>query len=560
MGGKMPTASRELIPVSHLNAYVYCSRRFFLEHNRGMFEDNVHTVEGRNAHRHVDGKDGRNALPERKTDIIHRHSVTLSSEVLGIIARLDLLEEKENGPVYPVEYKKGKKPPKNREPWLNDRVQLCAQALLMAENGLQMPATGYLYYIASRARVDVPLTPELIAETRRIIAECQLLSTTDIPPPLTENRNKCFGCSLNAICLPEEEEVAKGKKTNAKAILPASMDADILYVDTFGAYLSLSKGNIRVVSPDGVELGNAPVENLCEIVLCGPAQATTQTLHTCMFNDIPVHYLNTHGRYVGSVVSMLHYHGILREAQWKVHFDTEKSLDIAKVIVRSKIANMRTLMMRFLKEERTEDDRADFDAIKAMAGKAREAENLDSLRGFEGIAAKIYFNKFEKFIKPDKRTVFPFPHRNRRPPKDPVNALLGFGYSLLAKDCMGAAIRVGFDPFCGYYHSMKYGRPSLALDIMEFFRQPVVDSVVLSAINNGVFKEKDFYRFGNTCYLNEKGRKKFYANYEMRKKDRVTHPKFSYRMSYARTIELQYRYLGKYLLKEINDYEGFRIR
>jgi CRISPR-associated protein Cas1 len=107
---------------------------------------------------------------------------------------------------------------------------------------------------------------------------------------------------------------------------------------------------------------------------------------------------------------------------------------------------------------------------------------------------------------------------------------------------------------------MKYGRPSLALDVMEFFRQPIVDSVVLTAVNNGVFKEKDFYQYQDVCYLSEKGRKKFLAQYELRKKDLVTHPRFHYRLSYERTIELQFRLLGKYLLGEVETYEGFRIR
>ena len=130
----------------------------------------------------------------------------------------------------------------------------------------------------------------------------------------------------------------------------------------------------------------------------------------------------------------------------------------------------------------------------------------------------------------------------------------------MVKDCTGTALRVGFDPYCGFYHTMKYGRPSLSLDMMEFLRQPIVDSVVLSSINNGIFKEKDFHWYQNVCYLNEKGRKKFLVQYHMRKKDLITHPMFNYRLSYERTIELQFRLLGKYLLKDIDRYEGFYIR
>ncbi len=552
----MNTTSDAFIPVSHLNAYVYCPRRFYLENNLGMFEDNPHTIEGRSKHRTVDGKDVR---PAKKEDAIHRRSVAFSSPGLGISGKLDLLEEKEGAPLYPVEYKKGKKP-KNRPPWRNDQVQLCAQAMLLAENGLAMPERAFLYYIGSRARVEVLLDDELVAETRRIIAECRLLRKAGAPPPLAENRNKCFGCSLNAICLPEEEEVLKDKKTNARTIIPMSLDGDVLYVDTPGAYLGLSGETIKVTAPGGEVIGGASLERLREVALIGPAQATTQTIHACMKKDIPIHYLSYKGGYVGTAAPLLHYHGLLRKAQWKAHFAPERCLYFSKIIVLSKIASMKTLLMRYRRDERDELDQGAIDGIKTISKKIREAESIDSLRGLEGMAAKHYFSRFEQYIKPERQSFFYFKDRNRRPPQDPVNALLSFGYSLLAKDCSGAAIRVGFDPFCGYYHTMKYGRPSLALDMMEMFRQPVVDSVVLSAINNGVFKDKDFYRFQNVCYLNEKGRKKYLVQYEMRKKDRVTHPKFHYRMSYERTIELQYRLLAKYLLGDIDSYEGFFIR
>ncbi|MBF0550812.1 MAG: CRISPR-associated endonuclease Cas1 [Deltaproteobacteria bacterium] len=550
--------SAEYIPVSYLNAYVYCPRRFYLERVLGMFEDNAHTIEGRSRHRVVDMRD-REARPVKKEEVIHRRSVSFSSERLGIIGKLDLVEEKDGAPGYPVEYKKAKKPA-NRDPWLNDQIQLCAQALLMRENGLTLPERAYIYYIGSRARVEVPLTPDLVAETERVIEACRQVAATEAPPPLTENRNKCFGCSLNAICLPEEEEVLAGKKSNAREILPSALDGDVLYVDTIGAYLSLSQDCIKITAPGGMDIGSASLEKLREVVLCGPVQATTQVLHSCLKRHVPIHYMSQHGRYLGHCTSWLHHHGLLREAQWRTHFDPGRALELARIIVGSKATNMRTLMMRYLKDDRNEGDAIDFERIKDLKKKGQTADNLDTLRGYEGAATRVYFGQFARYIKPERRSFFPFDERNRRPPRDPVNAMLSFGYSLLAKDCQGTGGRVGFDPYCGFYHTMKYGRPSLALDIMEFFRQPIVDSMVISSINNGIFKENDFLQYQNTCYLNEKGRKKFLAQYEMRKKDLVTHPRFHYRLSYERTIELQFRLLGKFLLGQLPEYEGFHIR
>ena len=302
------------------------------------------------------------------------------------------------------------------------------------------------------------------------------------------------------------------------------------------------------------------LDRLSEVILAGPAQMTTQALHECLRRGIPVHYVTGHGRYLGVLTGMNHFHGLLREAQWRMHFDAEKSLEIARVVVRSKLANMRTLMMRYRRDERTEDDERDFRALRDLRKSAENAPAPDALRGLEGAGARAYFQRFEMFVKSERRAEFPFGGRNRRPPRDRVNALLSFGYSLLARDCVSAALRVGFDPFCGFYHSMKYGRPALALDMMESFRQPVVDSVVLTGINNGVFRSGDFLEYQGVCYLNERGRKKFLAQYELRKRDSVTHPRFNYRMSYSRTIELQYRLLGKVLLGEMTGFEGFFIR
>lgn len=548
-----------LIPISYLNAYVYCPRRFYLEFVRGMFEDNLHTEEGRSRHEIVDarGKEGRAV---KKEEYIHRRSVMWKSDRLGITGRLDLLEEDGSGEVYPVEYKKGYKP-RGREPWLNDRVQLCAQGLLMEENGLPYPGKGYLYYIASKARVEVPFDASLRNETLKIIeAGLALACKEELPPPIS-NRNQCFACSLYPICLPEEEEVIRGRKVNAKCILPRRLEDQVLYVDKLGAYLSLSDRQIVVKAPGGEVLGEVSLEHLQEVVLCGPVQMSTQLLHSCLYNQIPVHYVSLRGHYIGVASPSLHRHGLLRESQWRAHFSPAFSLKIAQNIVQAKLASSRTLLMRYLRDQKKEpEDSQLIDQLKRLIRQTETTLDLDSLRGFEGMGGKLYFQQFQRFIKPVQQELFAFDGRVKRPPNNPVNALLSFGYSLLAKDCVGAALRVGLDPYCGYYHIMKYGRPSLALDIMEYFRQPIVDSMVITAINNGVFSAKDFLIYQGTCYLNERGRKKFIGQYEMRKKDHVTHPLFQYRMSYERTIELQYRILGKYLLGDIEEYTGFRIR
>jgi CRISPR-associated protein Cas1 len=155
---------------------------------------------------------------------------------------------------------------------------------------------------------------------------------------------------------------------------------------------------------------------------------------------------------------------------------------------------------------------------------------------------------------------FNFENRNRRPPRDPVNALLSLAYAMLTKDTAVTLFSVGFDPYLGFYHSPRYGRPSLALDLMEEFRPLVADSVVISAINNGEINTQDFYSRAGMVSLKDSGRRKFLEAYERRMDSLIAHPIFGYRISYRRIIEVQARLLGRFITGEIDRYPAFRTR
>src|SRR5437879_709295 len=193
------------------------------------------------------------------------------------------------------------------------------------------------------------------------------------------------------------------------------------------------------------------------------------------------------------------------------------------------------------------------------------AESIEELLGIEGSAARLYFGDFTGMIKPDEGADsgefrFDLEGRNRRPPRDPVNAMLSLGYSLLAKDLTVACYAVGFDPYVGFYHQPRFGRPALALDLMEPFRPLVVDSAVLRAINTGMVTEEDFVRAGGAVVLKESGRKGFMRAYEGRMDELVTHPLFEYRVSYRRMLEIQSRLLARVLEGEIGEYPVFTTR
>lgn len=198
-----------------------------------------------------------------------------------------------------------------------------------------------------------------------------------------------------------------------------------------------------------------------------------------------------------------------------------------------------------------------------VAQGAYEPERVQlCVQGLEGAAAAAYFGAFGGMIKRDDSInfAFDFTTRNRRPPTDPVNAMLSFAYSMLARAWSVTLSAVGFDPYRGYYHQPRYGRPALALDMMEPFRPLIADSTVLMAINNGEVRPSDFISTAGSVNLNSDGRKRFIATFERRLSQEVTHPLFGYRISYRRLLELQARLLARSLLGDIPEYPNFMTR
>jgi CRISPR-associated protein Cas1 len=194
--------------------------------------------------------------------------------------------------------------------------------------------------------------------------------------------------------------------------------------------------------------------------------------------------------------------------------------------------------------------------------------SLEELLGLEGNGARLYFQNFAGMLKAESEDgtlagsglAFNFTLRNRRPPRDPVNALLSLGYSMLARDLQVACCAVGFDPMIGFYHQPRFGRASLALDLMEPFRPLIVDSAVITAINTRMVAPADFVTVGNSVMLTANGRKAFYRAYELRMDTLVTHPIFEYRVSYRRLLEVQARLLAKLLEGDIAEYPVFVTR
>jgi CRISPR-associated protein Cas1 len=545
-------AAPPLIPARMVNEFVYCPRLFYLEWVQGDFRHNADTLEGVVVHRRVDREDGPLPEPEmlKPGDRIAARGVLLSAQRLGVIARIDLLEGAD-GQVRPVDYKKGS--PGRNGPWEADQVQLCVQGLILRENGYRCDE-GIVYYAATRQRFVVPFDAALIRRTLAALEELQEVAAAPTPPPPLRDSPKCPRCSLVGICLPDEVNLLRGAApTEVRRLIPARPEASPLYVISQGATVGKNGERLSVRTSDGQSEAVRLID-ISELSIFGQVQVTTAAIRALVDQGVPILH-HTYGGWLVAVTTPLDQPNVhLRIEQYRVAGDDQRALWLARMFVSGKIRNQRTMLRRNHRGRPTE-------ALAELARLARAAEQattMEELLGIEGAAAHWYFSLFGGMLK--TRTPFDFTARTRRPPTDPVNAILSFLYSLLTKEAVRACAAVGFDPAVGFFHRLRPGRPSLALDLAEEFRPLVADSVALNLLNNGVLTEGDFLRRGPACVLRDQARRTVLDAYEARVETVVRHPVFGYAVSYRRVLEIQARLLARVISGEINRYRPFTTR
>jgi CRISPR-associated endonuclease Cas1/CRISPR-associated protein Cas4 len=551
-----------LLPARMVNEYQYCPRLAYLEWVQGEWSESADTVQGRHAHRRVDQRSGQ--LPEpnnsqgEASEKVHVRSLTLSSDRLGVVARMDLVEAEGNR-VTPVDYKRGKRPHILRGAYDPERVQLCIQAMILEDHGYTCEE-GILYYVGSRERVPVPFDAELRALTLSAIAGLRALAKNgQIPPPLQDSP-KCARCSLVGICLPDEVNFLRRQDSPPRPLAIAQDAALPMYVQARGAKVG-KKGETLEISVDDEKLQSVRLIDVSQLVLMGQVYVTAPALLELMSREIPVSWHSFGGWFMGHTISTGHKNVEIRTAQYQASFDSQACLKLAKGWVAAKIQNQRTLLRRNWKDG--EAPEALMDGFQADIRRAQRATQLPELLGAEGQAAARYFGAFSSMLNRqdgDEPVTFNFDKRNRRPPIDPVNAMLSYAYSLLTRQWSVALTAVGFDCYRGFYHQPRYGRPALSLDMMEPFRPLIGDSTVIQAINNGEVKGSDFIAAGGGISLTDEGRKSFIATFERRLSHEITHPLFGYKLSYRRLLELQARLLARHLLGELADYPNFTTR
>lgn len=569
------------LPARMLNEYAYCPRLFYLEFVQQEWAHSADTLDGRFVHRRVDQAAGSMPAPEEldSTPKLHARSVMVGSDTLGAVARIDLIE-RDDGRVVPVDYKRGAPPAVPEGAYEPERVQVCLQGLLLREHGYACDH-GVLYFAASQARVTVEFTDALVARTLELLVAARHTAEAEaMPPPLVDSP-KCPRCALVGICLPDEVNLLRlgaahpsvgstlnkghslpasttGQRTEPRRLVPARDDHIAVYVQGQGYSVGL-QGAVLEIREKGKVVSEARLMEMSQLSLFGNVQLSAQALRALAAREVPIVHLS-YGGWLNAVTTPPPHKNIeLRRRQFAIAADPAACVRLAQAFVAGKIRNARTLLRR--------NARALPEGVLSQLAAARRraggAASLEQLLGIEGSAAREYFAHFARMFKPgedESAPAFELTSRNRRPPRDPVNALLSFLYALLSKEMIVTLVGVGFDPYLGFYHQPRYGRPALALDLMEEFRPLVADSVAIGLINNGELRPSDFIARAGAVALTDSGRRRVIDAYERRLETLVTHPRFGYAVSYRRIFEVQARLLARFLLGEIEAYPAFCTR
>ncbi|BAY79427.1 CRISPR-associated Cas1 family protein (plasmid) [Nostoc linckia NIES-25] len=298
---------------------------------------------------------------------------------------------------------------------------------------------------------------------------------------------------------------------------------------------------------------DVPLIKVDGVVVLGRATVSPSAISELLERHIPVTFLTENGRYLGRIEPEVTKNIFVRKAQWQAAGESAQAIHIVQGFVRGKLKNYRNLLNRRQRENPDIDLSVNVTRLEQAIAPIETTQNINSLRGLEGAGSAAYFGCFDQLI---KTTEFSFNKRVRRPPTDPVNSLLSFGYSLLRHDIQGAINIAGFDPYLGYLHCDRYGRPSLALDLMEEFRPLIVDAIVLSVLNRQLLAKADFITepLSEAVSLTSEGRKRFLQQYAKKKQSQFKHPVFGRKCTYQEAFELQARLLAKYLMGETEKY------
>lgn len=557
-----------LWPARNVAEYAYCPRLFYLMEVEGLHMPSADTEQGNLAHRRVNRPSAHTEDAEDATDrprVVR--SLTLTSNSLGLTATMDLAEISGKTAV-PVEYRKGRPrsvaispSPDNQEDadniiphsmveaWPTDRVQLGLHAVLLKDAGYEVPRV-VLYYAAEKRRLEVKVDDTFVSEALAVLEAAKSCARGPRPMPLV-NDARCPRCSLQPICLPDEinhQREAKQKGgVSPRRIWPPRDEGIHVVVQKNGTRVGISGMTMKVREEDGTKVKEFPLSTVESLSLLGSVQISTQAIHALADRCIPIAYLSAAGRMVAMVDPLDSVSAEIRKAQIKKLDVSAICLELSRALVAAKITNQRTLLMR----NHESLPKGVSSEMKRYAEQVLKAGSVDSVRGYEGHAAAVYFRHFSGIFGGKPALEFNMNGRQRRPPPDPINACLSLAYTMLTHECVAALRLARLEPSIGAYHVSRPGRPALALDLMEPFRPLIADSVAVSAFNRRELTEGHFMRTAGGCVLTDTGRKVFFSTYARRMATEITHPVFGYCLSYRRMLVLHARMIAAWLLGEV---------
>ena len=527
-----------LIRVMALHALAYCERLFYLEEVEEIRVADSAVFAGRTLHEE---------LKQDEEESGEWTSMELSSERLGLTGRVDCLRRRD-GHLIPYEHKRGRpaKVGKTAYAWPADALQISAYGMLLEVETNEVIPEGRVRYHAANATVHVPLDEP----ARKIVLDAVLrareLRSSVSRPPVTPNERLCIRCSLAPVCLPEEERLAADDDWEPVRLFPVDRELKIVHVVHHDARISRSTNTLKIESGENGDSA-FPIHEVGTIVLHGYPQITTQALYLCVANEVAIHWISASGRYVtGLATGGNAVQRCLR--QYTALSDPAVCLTIAQKLVMAKIENSLRYILRATRESGRESSGVGeaIETLRNCLKQSAHAADLDSLRGFEGAAGRAYFSALATLLVEPVPEAMRFDSRNRRPPKDRFNALLGFGYALVHQAVLQSIRVVGLEPALGFFHTPRSAAHPLALDVMELFRLPLWDIPLVGSVNRLQWDPvADFAETKGGIWLSDSGRRKAIQLFEKRMEETWKHPVVDYSLSYARLIELEVRLLEK---------------
>jgi CRISPR-associated protein Cas1 len=520
-----------------LHALAYCQRLFYLEEVEEIRVADDRVYAGRELHASLEAdEDG------------ERTQLELADPALGLVGKVDALKRRD-GSYLPYEHKRGRSRRDGKTPtaWPSDRLQVVAYAVLIESATGQTISEGRVRYHADNVTVRVPMDAEARADLAEAMATARRLRESTERPPVAENERLCVRCSLAPVCLPEEVRQAAEPEREPMRLFPPDRDGATLHVVTPGASIGRSGETLVIKTPDEAPATKHPIRETDSVLIHGYAQITTQALNLCVDHDVPVHWLTTSGHHRASLTATA---GQVqrRVRQYRALADESTCLRLARALVRAKVESQHRYLLRGSRGDEAQRDAMlpELVPLRSALASLDSATDRDSLRGFEGSAAVAYFRGLDRLISPAVPESLRFTTRTRRPPLDRFNAALGFGYGLLHTAVTRATLAAGLEPSLGFFHTPRSAAYPLVLDLMELFRVPLWDMVLVGSLNRGQWEpDDDFIVTRGKVWLSESGRRKAIGLFESRLDETWKHPVIGYSLSYARTLELEARLLEK---------------